>query len=42
MDEHHEEKPPIFKTWNSWYTIVLGAMIIQVLIYLFITLAFSS
>lgn len=42
MSELQNEKPPLFKSWNFWYAIVLGAMLIQVLIYLLITLAFSS
>ena len=42
MSELQNEKPPLFKTWSSWYAIVLGAMLIQVLIFLLITLAFPS
>lgn len=35
------EKPPLFKTWSTWYTIVLGALVIQFIFYLFITMVFS-
>ena len=36
-----EEKPPVFKTWNAWYWLVLGVMLLQVLIYVFITQSFQ-
>lgn len=31
-----EEKPPLFKSWNAWYWLVLGAMFLQVIFYSFI------
>ncbi len=36
-----EEKPPLFESWNTWYKIVLGTMLIQVIIYFLITKSFS-
>jgi len=36
-----EEKPPVFQTWGPWYRLVLGAMILQVLLYYLITLSYS-
>lgn len=36
-----EEKPPVFSTWKGWYWLVLLTMVVQVLIYLFVTRSFS-
>jgi hypothetical protein len=38
IDEH---KPPLFKTWSSWYWIVLGVMLAQVLLFTWLTRIFS-
>ena len=41
MMDSDNEKPPGFRRWNSWYWLVMGVMILQVIIYLFITFSFS-
>lgn len=41
MSELHNEKPPIFERWVSWYVLILAALVIQVIVYLFITKLFS-
>lgn len=41
MSELQNEKPPLFKSWTSWYALVIGALILQVIVYLFITMIFS-
>lgn len=41
MSELNDERPPVFKRWRTWYALVLGALIIQIIIYLVITLALS-
>lgn len=41
MSEHNEEKPPIFARWRTWYALVLGALVIQIIVYFIITLIFS-
>lgn len=41
MSELPDEKPPVFKTWNSWYWLVLGVMAIQVIFFALLTAAFS-
>jgi len=41
MAELPEEKPPVFKSWNSWYWLVLGVMAIQVLLFTLLTASFS-
>ncbi len=38
IDEH---KPPLVKNWSSWYWIVLGVMLVQVLVYTWLTHLFS-
>lgn len=35
-----QERPPIFKSWNTWYWIVLVVMLLQVFLYFMITRAF--
>src|SRR5690606_22052881 len=40
MHEPEEGRPPVFKSWNTWYWLVLGLFILQVIIYYFITSAF--
>lgn len=35
-----QERPPIFKNWNSWYWIVIAFMLIQVIVYIGITQSF--
>jgi hypothetical protein len=41
MSELNDERPPVFKQWRTWYALVLGALIIQIIIYLVITLTLS-
>jgi len=36
-----EQKPPLFKTWKTWYVIVLAVLIVQVIFYTIITKIFS-
>jgi len=36
-----EQKPPLFKNWSSWYWIVLGVMLAQVIIFSWLTHLFS-
>src|SRR5688500_4637985 len=35
------EKPPLFKTWSGWYLLVLSVLVLQIIIYRIVTLAFS-
>jgi hypothetical protein len=41
MSELHNDKPPVFKSWVAWYSLVLGALLLQVVLYLVITKIFS-
>ena len=36
-----EEKPPLFKNWSSWYWVVLIVMLVQVLLFSWLTYIFS-
>jgi hypothetical protein len=36
-----QEKPPVFESWNSWYALVLGVMIVQVIFFFILTRSFS-
>ena len=36
-----EEKPPLFNNWSSWYWILLGTMLAQVLVFTWLTQLFS-
>jgi hypothetical protein len=36
-----DQKPPLFKSWKSWYIIVLGVLVVQFILYVIITKTFS-
>jgi hypothetical protein len=36
-----EQKPPIFKKWNHWYTLLIAALVVQIFLYLWLTLSFG-
>lgn len=35
------ERPPLFKTWNAWYALVAGGLIIQIALFIYFTKYFS-
>lgn len=35
------EKPPLFGSWSGWYILVLGVLVVQIIIYRLLTVAFS-
>jgi hypothetical protein len=35
------EKPPVFKSWNGWYILILSVMLLQIIAYHILTVAFS-
>ncbi len=37
----NESKPPLFSSWSTWYWLVTGVMVAQLIIYLIITISFS-
>jgi hypothetical protein len=36
-----EQKPPLFKNWSTWYWIVMGVMILQVVLFSWLTQLFA-
>ncbi len=36
-----EEKPPVFKSWRSWYVLILAVMLVQVIFYFWLTQQFA-
>lgn len=35
-----DEQPPIFKSWLSWYSIVIAALVIELILFYIITKVF--
>jgi len=35
------EKPPLFKSWNSWYLLVIAFLLLQIAVYFLLTKFFS-
>lgn len=40
-DNQIDEKPPVFANWRGWYWLVFVVMLVQLMLYLLITLSFS-
>jgi hypothetical protein len=36
-----EEKPPIFKSWNAWYWLVIGFLVFCIAFFYLLTRLFS-
>jgi hypothetical protein len=36
-----DEKPPVFKNWRGWYRLVLGFMVLQIVLYYWLTQLFA-
>jgi len=41
MQEPKEEKPPLFKSWNYWYVLVLVFLLVLILLFTLFTKRFS-
>ena len=35
------QKPPLFSSWTGWYVLVLSVLVVQIIIYRVLTVAFS-
>ena len=35
------QKPPLFNSWTGWYVLVLSVLVVQIIIYRVLTVAFS-
>lgn len=40
MNEPDEGQPPVFKSWTTWYRLVLGIFVLQVIVYYILTSRF--
>jgi glucose uptake protein GlcU len=41
MKELPDEKPPFFKSWNSWYAMVIGFLALLIILFYLFTKHFS-
>lgn len=41
MEAQEDERPPVFSSWKAWYGLVIAVLLVQIVVYLLITLAFS-
>jgi len=39
--KENPETPPVFKTWNRWYAIVIGFLVFQAIVYYILTQYFK-
>lgn len=35
------EKPPVFSSWTGWYVLILTVLLVQIILYRLLTVAFS-
>lgn len=36
-----EERPPVFKSWNAWYLIVVAVLVLLIILFIYFTKYFS-
>jgi hypothetical protein len=41
MEQHDEEKAPLFKTWKQWYLFVIAFLVLLIILFYFFTKQFS-
>jgi len=41
MTNTSEEKPPLFNSWRGWYVLVLGVLVVEILLFYWLTVSFS-
>ncbi len=39
--EEQNDKPPVFKTWGSWYFLLLIFLILQIVLFVYFTKYFA-
>lgn len=39
--EQSDEKIPLFKSWNYWYLLVIGFLLLVIILFVFFTKHFS-
>ena len=40
-DDHQEPQPPVFRSWNGWYRLLLAFTLIQFIVYYVLTLTLN-
>lgn len=35
------EKPPLFDSWTGWYVLILSVLVVQIILYRILTVAFA-
>ncbi len=41
MKQADNDKAPFFKSWNSWYILVIGFLLVLIILFYFITKRFA-
>lgn len=41
MKEDQQDKVPLFKSWNYWYTLVIVFLVLQILLFYLFTKTFA-
>lgn len=41
MKDPYSERPPVFRSWKGWYVFLVAVLVVQVVIYYWLTLRFS-
>ncbi len=41
MNELPDEKPPFFKSWKTWYLLVIGFLVVLIILFYLFTKHFS-
>jgi len=41
MNDHNDDKAPLFKNWNQWYALVIAVLILLIGLFYFFTKQFS-
>jgi hypothetical protein len=36
-----DERPPVFKSWRTWYFLVIGVLVAQIFFYFWLTASFE-
>ena len=41
MIQDPENKPPLFRSWNAWYILVLGTLLLLIIVFYLLTKRFA-
>lgn len=40
MEQPPIDKPPVFKSWREWYTIMLAVLVLQIILFTWLSNAY--